>query len=68
MEDNWIRVEDKLPKLNERVLVYYKGNNYGDDGIKIAEFRENNFWYDPSQMRGLNVIAWKSLDAPKCIQ
>ena len=46
-EQNWIEVKDRLPKDNERVLVWFKPGNYKtkkDLMINIATFSKGDFY------------------------
>lgn len=66
IDDKWIRIEDKLPPLDEKVLFTFLG--YDDDTVTIGDY----VWYDPDyrwydhvkQMYRKHVTAWMPLPAP----
>ena len=59
---NWIKVEDRLPEDEERVLICCEY----DDGLfpKFAE-RINNKWNDDMGFDLENVTHWMYIELPK---
>lgn len=62
--ENWIYTENKLPPLNERVLLYLMsstGIEYSTYGVWNGEFYEtHNCSYAKEE-----IIAWQKIDPPK---
>jgi hypothetical protein len=66
IQPQWIRVEDELPKENEKVLTISIENNHFIFDIAIIECHGKHFsWhqlFSPQQL--INVIAWQPLPQP----
>jgi hypothetical protein len=59
LNDGWIPVSEKLPQINEDVLVTYEN---GDIAIDFIQEDGNWFWEDIEQ--SLIVTAWQPLPEP----
>jgi hypothetical protein len=70
---NWINRKDRLPEYGQYVLVYYCGDNWGQDGyhrVKVARFErdernnDNNYYWDCGcnlELFGQDVSHWMPL-------
>lgn len=43
-DNNWIKIEDKIPKDNAEVLLYVRSKSRGGDCITLGSFH-NGFWF-----------------------
>ena len=64
---NWIKVEDRLPKIGERVLVCCK---YDNEFFPRIAARDRSImgiptWYDDDGFDFDNVTHWMHIDLPK---
>ena len=52
---DWIKVEDQLPPIEKRVLVYQKGGVFGGNEVDIT-YRTCEYYSDDKEIN--NAIAW----------
>lgn len=68
---DWISVKDKLPKLNERVLVCRKlenGSTYVDFAIRVSRemhLHDIDIWYTEDGWDIEDVTHWQRIVLPK---
>lgn len=64
---NWIKVEDRLPKIGERVLVCYKCDNWFFPTIAARDYSTMGRikWYEDDGFDLDAVTHWMYIELPK---